>query len=104
MNRFTLILLFLVTWLSVFAQTQFSGLRQWLTVPMALSPALICYAALTHGFGITVSYWSSLESIAAWRAHAEHRIAQTLGRERWYEHFELRIARVEQSRSFCAPQ
>jgi heme-degrading monooxygenase HmoA len=58
----------------------------------------------SDGFGITVSYWSSLESIAAWRAHAEHRIAQTLGRERWYEHFELRIARVEQSRSFRAPQ
>jgi cell shape-determining protein MreD len=54
MNRVTLIMLFLVTWLSVFAQTQFSGLRQWLAVPMALSPALICYAALTHGFGITV--------------------------------------------------
>lgn len=50
MNRFTLILLFLVTWLSVFAQTQFSGLRLWLNVPMALSPALICYAALTHDF------------------------------------------------------
>jgi heme-degrading monooxygenase HmoA len=58
----------------------------------------------SDGFGITVSYWSSLESIAAWRSHAEHRISQTLGRERWYEHFELRIARVEQSRSFRAPQ
>ncbi len=37
----------------------------------------------SDGFGITVSYWSSLESIAAWRAHAEHRISQTLGRKRW---------------------
>ena len=27
------------------------------------------------GFGITVSYWSSLESIATWKAHGEHRIA-----------------------------
>jgi heme-degrading monooxygenase HmoA len=56
------------------------------------------------GFGITVSYWSSLESIAAWRVHAEHRIAQTLGRERWYEQFDLRIAHIEQSRSFRAAQ
>ena len=55
MNRFTLILLFLVTWLSVFAQTQFSGLRLWLNVPMALSPALICYAALTHGWTIELA-------------------------------------------------
>ncbi len=55
MNRFTLIFLFLVTWMSVFAQTQFSTLRQLLSVPLALSPALVCYAALTHGFGVTIS-------------------------------------------------
>ena len=27
-------------------------------------------------FGITVSYWSSLEAISAWRAHAEHTLAR----------------------------
>jgi heme-degrading monooxygenase HmoA len=47
------------------------------------------------GFGITVSYWSSLEAIAAWRAHAEHRVAQETGRKRWYAHFKTRVARVE---------
>lgn len=47
------------------------------------------------GFGITVSYWSSLESIAAWKANAELLAAQELGRSVWYEHFELRIAKVE---------
>lgn len=51
------------------------------------------------GFGITVSYWASREAIAAWKAHAEHTVAQELGRTRWYEHFELRIARVEEQRS-----
>lgn len=49
------------------------------------------------GFGITVSYWSSLEAIAAWRAHAEHRVAQTTGRKKWYSHFETRVAKVERS-------
>lgn len=49
------------------------------------------------GFGITVSYWQSLEAIAAWKANAEHRIAQENGRALWYEHFELRIARVERA-------
>ena len=49
------------------------------------------------GFGITVSYWASLEAIAAWRAHAEHRIAQTTGRKHWYQRFEARIARVERA-------
>jgi heme-degrading monooxygenase HmoA len=54
------------------------------------------------GFGITVSYWASLEAIAAWRAHAEHRIAQESGRKRWYAHFETRVARVE--RANAGPQ
>lgn len=50
-----------------------------------------------QGFGITVSYWRSLEDIAAWKANAEHRQAQALGRSRWYGAFELRIARVERA-------
>jgi len=49
------------------------------------------------GFGITVSYWNSLEAISAWKAVAEHRIAQETGKARWYEHYEVRIARVERA-------
>jgi heme-degrading monooxygenase HmoA len=52
------------------------------------------------GVGITVSYWSSLEAIQAWRENAEHKVAQRLGRERWYQSFEIRIARVERAYSF----
>lgn len=52
------------------------------------------------GVGITVSYWSSLEAIAAWKANAEHRVAQTSGRKKWYEQFETRIARVERAYRF----
>lgn len=51
------------------------------------------------GFGLTVSYWSNAEAVAAWRQHLEHLQAQQAGRERWYEHFELRIATVTRSRS-----
>ncbi|HXE58828.1 MAG TPA: antibiotic biosynthesis monooxygenase [Gemmatimonadales bacterium] len=51
------------------------------------------------GFGITVSYWASEEAIAAWRRHAEHRIAQELGRTRWYADYSVRVARVERARA-----
>jgi heme-degrading monooxygenase HmoA len=51
------------------------------------------------GLGITVSYWTSLEAIAAWKAQAEHRIAQGNGHRKWYEHFETRVARVERAYS-----
>lgn len=47
------------------------------------------------GVGITVSYWKDLESIAAWKAHAQHRVAQETGKARWYDDFSLRIAKVE---------
>jgi heme-degrading monooxygenase HmoA len=52
-----------------------------------------------EGLGITVSYWSSLESIAAWKAQGEHRIAQSNGHNKWYDHFETRVARVERAYS-----
>ncbi len=51
------------------------------------------------GFGITVSYWLSMESISDWKANAEHKIAQESGRRDWYAHYELRIARVERAYS-----
>lgn len=49
------------------------------------------------GFGITVSFWASEDAIAAWRRHAEHADARRHGRERWYAHFELRVAKVERA-------
>jgi heme-degrading monooxygenase HmoA len=49
------------------------------------------------GFGITVSYWKDETSIRNWKAHAEHLIAQEAGIRHWYEHYELRIAKVERS-------
>lgn len=52
-------------------------------------------SARDEGVGITVSYWSSLEAIRAWKANAEHREAQRLGRAQWYSAFRLRVAKVE---------
>ena len=54
------------------------------------------------GFGITVSYWRDEASIRAWKANAEHLVAQKYGRDRWYSHYRLRIARVE--RDYQGPQ
>lgn len=54
------------------------------------------------GFGITVSYWQSLEAIAAWRDHPEHLEAQALGRTKWYATFDVHIAKVKRSYRFKA--
>ncbi len=49
------------------------------------------------GIGITVSYWESEDAIAAWKAVAEHVDARNEGRARWYDGYELRVARVERA-------
>ena len=46
------------------------------------------------GFGITVSYWESEAAIAGWKAQSEHLAAQEQGKRQWYEHYELRVAKV----------
>lgn len=56
------------------------------------------------GFGITVSYWLDEASIQAWKRNAEHSLARQRGRETWYEHFELRVARVERGYGGPAPR
>lgn len=45
--------------------------------------------------GITVSYWSDLNSIKRWKQNAEHLEAQRLGHKQWYSSFKTRIAKVE---------
>jgi heme-degrading monooxygenase HmoA len=54
------------------------------------------------GFGITVSYWSDPAAIRAWKAEAEHLLAQERGRTEWYQHYELRVAKVE--RAYSGPE
>jgi heme-degrading monooxygenase HmoA len=49
------------------------------------------------GFGITVSYWASTEAITHWKNNIEHLTAQEIGKQSWYEHYELKIAKVERA-------
>lgn len=50
--------------------------------------------------GITVSYWSSLESIKNWKEQATHQIAQEKGKKEWYQNFSLRVCKVERDKFF----
>ncbi len=56
-------------------------------------------SARDENSGITVSYWSSLEAIRAWKANAEHLEAQRRGHAQWYSAFRLRVAKVERAYS-----
>lgn len=59
-------------------------------------------ARTADGLGITVAYYKDEASIKAWQADARHLVAQKLGQERWYEHYELRVAKVE--RAYSGPE
>ncbi len=63
-----------------------------------------CSARDDGGLGITVSYWSSLDAVAAFRGNIEHLAAQRAGRERYYSEYDLRVARVERKAHFSAPE
>jgi heme-degrading monooxygenase HmoA len=54
----------------------------------------------SDGFGITVAYFSDEESVAKWKANAEHALAQKLGREKWYDSYALHIGKVERAYRF----
>ena len=56
--------------------------------------------ATSDSLSITVCYWSTLESITAWKQDAEHAVAQQTGKERWYQQFATRIMKVERDNFF----
>ena len=53
------------------------------------------------GFGISNSYWQDEASIREWKRNVDHLAAQRLGRQDWYQTYELRIARVERAYGFA---
>src|SRR5262249_28405717 len=51
------------------------------------------YAA-EDGEHVSLIEFDSLESLAAWRDHPEHRIAQELGKEKYYAEYHLQICEL----------
>jgi heme-degrading monooxygenase HmoA len=63
-------------------------------------PGFLGVESAREDVGITVSYWSDLESIKRWKTNAEHEEAQRLGHEKWYSSFKTRISKVERDYGF----
>ncbi|MDQ1382008.1 MAG: hypothetical protein QOJ71_2727 [Actinomycetota bacterium] len=79
---------------------QFDETDQRMMALAARQPGYLGVETAFTDIGITVSYWADEESIAAWKRNADHAFAQYEGRTRWYDAYELRIARVERAHSF----
>lgn len=53
------------------------------------------FAAVTEGDQeVALSYWPDEASIRAWKQHADHLMAQQLGRERWYSSYTVEVAEI----------
>ena len=60
------------------------------------------HARGASGLGITVAYFTDEAAIRSWKQNAEHVAAQRLGIERWYSHYQIRVAKVE--RDYSGPE
>jgi len=95
-------------WAVIFTSTRtdiddgYGGMADAMMELAARQPGFLGVESAREGVGITVSYWTDLDSIAAWKAVVKHAAAQKAGREKWYSAYVTRIARVERDYSFEA--
>ena len=52
--------------------------------------------------GVTVSYFTSLEAISQWKNLNEHKMAQQLGRDSFYEEYSVQVCEVLRDYGFEA--
>jgi heme-degrading monooxygenase HmoA len=62
-------------------------------------PGFLGFESARDRIGISVSYWSSLQAIAAWKENSEHLRAQVQGKV-WYKRYRVRVCRVEREYGF----
>ncbi len=59
------------------------------------------YVGGADGLEITVSYWIDEAAVAGWKAHIRHLVAQEKGKQHWFDHYAVRVAKVE--RAYTGP-
>jgi heme-degrading monooxygenase HmoA len=52
------------------------------------------------GERLTVVWWENEDTLKGWREQVQHRLAQRLGREKWYEYYKLEVAEIVRDASF----
>jgi heme-degrading monooxygenase HmoA len=65
----------------------------------SIQPGFLGFETARQEIGISVSYWSTLEAIKAWKENVTHRQVQDRVNE-WYKAFRVRVCRVEREYDF----
>ena len=55
------------------------------------------------GERVSLVYWRDEETMAAWRNHPRHQLAQSQGRTKWYSQYRIEVAEVTRSSRFERP-
>lgn len=58
--------------------------------------------SVRSGLGVTVSYWETEADILTWKQQTEHLLAQTLGKEKWYQWYRVSVCKVLRHYEFFA--
>ena len=69
-------------------------------------PGLVDVKSFTADDGehVTIATFADEDSQRAWREHAEHRVAQQAGRDRFYAEYTLQVCETVQARSFSTAE
>ncbi len=51
-------------------------------------------SVVNEGKYVSLSFWRDPEAVEAWKAHAEHRVAQQLGKDEIFSKYRIRVAKV----------
>ncbi len=65
----------------------------------AQQPGFLGFETARQELGISVSYWTNLAAIQAWKDNVEHQQAQKKAKQ-WYQTFRVRVCRVEKEYGF----
>lgn len=52
------------------------------------------------GERLSVVWWQDFETMKGWRENARHRVAQRLGREKWYQFYKIEVAEVARTAAY----
>ncbi len=55
------------------------------------------------GERVTIVRWQDRDTLAVWRSHPRHRVAQQNGRSEWYEYYHIEVAEVFRENTFNRP-
>jgi heme-degrading monooxygenase HmoA len=101
------------SWVVIFTSTRTSqdadGYRAMAAQMEALAHAQPGFISMQSvrgddGVGITVCYWDSEQSIAAWKSNVDHAAAQQHGKSTWYSDYSVTIAKVERQYGNSSPK